>query len=181
MPPRALIERSPRFADCDIAVKLSCAGLRYGEFQLPPMGVSADYLAPVRDMGHYYQYYPIVKGQRLLAYVEAGDPEDNAIRYLGISLPREWQRLGIPTTHLGVAASWLRDSYGRFQHEPDYQREYHQGASLVRLYLDDLTGQGTIAYWDRADRIYRTIEDEMTFTTHPASLTWVWARQGGRQ
>lgn len=179
--PRALAERSPRFADCDIAVKFSCAGLRYGEFQLPPLGVSADYLAPVPDMGFTYQYYPVVKGQRLVASAEAEDPEDKAIRYLGISLPREWQRMGIPSSHLGVDPRWLRNSRGRFQHEPDYTQEYHQKASLVRLYLDDLTGQGSIQFWDRASRTYQPIEDEMTFTTHPASLTWVWNQQGGRR
>ncbi|SDM28419.1 hypothetical protein SAMN05192555_11187 [Franzmannia pantelleriensis] len=181
VPPQGLIERTPRFADCEFAVKFSCAGLRYGEFQLPPLGVSADYLAPVPDRGHTFQYYPVVKGQRLLAHAEARDPEDRAIRYLGIRLPREWQRLGIPTTHLGVDASWLRDSHGRFQHEPDYQLEYHREANLVRLHLDDLTGQGTIQYWDRVARAYHSIEDEMTFTTHPSSLTWVWNRQGGRR
>ncbi|TVP42471.1 MAG: hypothetical protein EA345_18885 [Halomonas sp.] len=179
--PRTLVERAPRFADCDIAVKFSCAGLRYGEFQLPPLGVSADYLAPVPDMGFTYQYYPVVKGQRLVASVEAEDPEDQAIRYLGISLPREWRRMGIPSSHLGVDSRWLRNSRGRFQHEPDYTQEYHQKASLVRLYLDDLTGQGSIQFWDRASRTYQPIEGEMTFTTHPSSLTWVWNQQGGRR
>lgn len=179
--PQALVERTPRFADCDIAVKFSCAGLRYGEFQLPPLGVSADYLAPVPDMGFTYQYYPVVKGQRLVASAEAEDPEDKAIRYLGISLPREWRRMGIPSSHLGVDPRWLSHSRGLFQHEPDYMREYHQKASLVRLYLDDLTGQGTIQFWDRASRTYQPIEDEMTFTTHPSSLTWVRPQQGGRR
>ncbi|WP_035580430.1 hypothetical protein [Halomonas sp. TG39a] len=179
--PRTLTERSRRFADCDIAVKFSCAGLRYGEFQLPPLGVSADYLAPVPDMGFTYQYYPVVKGQRLIASAEAEDPEDKAIRYLGISLPREWRRMGIPSSHLGVDPRWLRNSRGRFQHEPDYRQEYHQKANLVRLNLDDLTGQGSIQFWDRAKRQYQTIEDEMTFTTHPSSLTWVWNQQGGRR
>ncbi|AQU81419.1 MULTISPECIES: hypothetical protein [unclassified Halomonas] len=179
--PRALTERSRRFADCDIAVKFSCAGLRYGEFQLPPLGVSADYLAPVPDMGFTYQYYPVVKGQRLVASAEAEDPEDNAIRYLGISLPREWRRMGIPSSHLGVDPRWLLNSRERFQHEPDYRQEYHQKANLVRLYLDDLTGQGSIQYWDHANRQYQAIEDEMTFTTHPSSLTWVWNQQGGRR
>lgn len=178
--PRALASRSPRFADCDIAIKFSCAGLRYGEFQLPPLGVSADYLAPVPDMGFTYQYYPVVKGQRLVASAEAEDPEDNAIRYLGISLPREWRRSGIPSSNLGVHPDWLRNSRERFQHEPDYTREYHQKASLVRLYLDNLTGQGSIQFWDRASRTYQPIENEMTFTTHPSSLTWVWSQQGGR-
>ncbi|MFB9866082.1 hypothetical protein [Vreelandella sulfidaeris] len=178
--PRALAGRSPRFADCDIAIKFSCAGLRYGEFQLPPLGVSADYLAPIPDMGFTYQYYPVVKGQRLVASAEAEDPEDKAIRYLGISLPRDWRRMGIPSSHLGVDPRWLRNSHGRFQHEPDYTREYHQKASLVRLYLDDLTGQGSIQFWDRASRTYRPIEDEMTFTTHPSALTWVWQQQRGR-
>ncbi|RUR40147.1 hypothetical protein [Vreelandella populi] len=178
--PRALAERTPRFADCDIAVKFSCAGLRYGEFQLPPLGVSADYLAPVPDMGFTYQYYSVVKGQRLVASAEAEDPEDNAIRYLGISLPREWRRTGIPRSHLGVDPNWLRTSRERFQHEPDYTREYHQKANLVRLYLDDLTGHGSIQFWDRASRTYQSIEDEMTFTTHPSSLTWVWRQQGAR-
>ena len=179
--PRALAEQTPRFADCDIAVKFSCAGLRYGEFQLPPLGVSADYLAPVPDMGFTYQYYPVVKGQRLVASAEAEDPEDNAIRYLGISLPREWRRIGVPSSHLGVDSRWLRNSRSRFQHEPDYTQEYHQKASLVRLYLDDLTGQGSIQFWDRASRTYQPIEGEMTFTTHPSSLTWVWNQQGGRR
>ena len=179
--PRALAVRSPRFADCDIAVKFSCAGLRYGEFKLPPLGVSADYLAPVPDMGFTYQYYPVVKGQRLIASAEGEDPEDKAIRYLGISLPREWRRMGIPSSHLGVDPRWLRHSRERFQHEPDYTREYHQKANLVRLYLDDLTGQGSIQYWDQANRQYQAIEDEMTFTTHPSSLTWVLNQQGGRR
>ncbi|RUR56586.1 hypothetical protein [Vreelandella populi] len=178
--PRTLVELAPRFADCDIAVKFSCAGLRYGEFQLPPLGVSADYLAPVPDMGFTYQYYPVVKGQRLVASAEAEDPEDNAIHYLGISLPREWRRTGIPRSHLGVDPNWLRTSRERFQHEPDYTREYHQKANLVRLYLDDLTGQGSIQFWNRASRTYQPIEDEMTFTTHPSSLTWVWSQQGAR-
>ena len=75
----------------------------------------------------------------------------------------------------------MRHSRERFQHEPDYRQEYHQKANLVRLYLDDLTGQGSIQYWDQANRQYQAIEDEMTFTTHPTSLTWVWNQQGGRQ
>ncbi|MCS2608577.1 hypothetical protein [Halomonas dongshanensis] len=177
--PRSLIDISPRFSDCDIAVKISCAGLRYGEFQLPPLGFSADYLAPVPDMGFTYQYYPVVKKQRLLAFIEREDAEDSAVRYLGINLPREWRRMGIPSSSLGVDPRWIRNHYVDFQHEPDYTREYHQKASLVRLYFDDLTGQGSIQFWDRTSRTYQPIEDEMTFTTHPSSLTWVWNQQGG--
>lgn len=181
MPPSELIERSRYFADCEIAVKFTCPGLRYGEFELPPMRPSADYLAPVPYTPSTYQYYPLAKGQRLLTLAEVGDPEDSAIRYMGFQLPDRWRRMGIPTTRFGVEVDWLRNSVHRFQYEEDFKQEYHQGIKLVRLHLEDLTGQVTIQFWDRASRAYQPIEDEMTFSTHPSSLTWLWPKQGGRR
>ncbi|MBE0404862.1 hypothetical protein [Halomonas citrativorans] len=180
VPPSELIERSPHFANCEIAVKFTCPGLRYGEFQLPAMGASADYLAPVPYAPSTYQYYPHVKGQRLLALAKVNDSDDNAIRYIGFQLPDRWRQMSIPTGRWGVDADWLRNSVNRFQYEEGYKQEYHQGLKMVRLYFDDLVGQGTIQFWDQASRTYQPIENEMTFTTHPSSLTWVWPQQGGR-
>ncbi len=86
---------------------------------------------------------------------------------------------GVPTTGLGdVPAKWLAASHGQFRHEPDYQREYHQGSYLVRITPGDLEGQGSVEYWDPVERQHRKLEDSVAFAAQPSTLTWVWNKQG---
>lgn len=77
-----------------------------------------------------------------------------------------------------VPAKWLAASYDQFRHEPDYQREYHQGSYLVRISLGDIEGQGSVEYWDTVERHHRTLEDNFSFAAQPSALTWVWNKQG---
>ncbi|MGM0856337.1 MAG: hypothetical protein ACQEW0_04565 [Pseudomonadota bacterium] len=166
------------FHNCEIALKMTCPGLRYGEFQLPITQVEVDCSAPVPDRRHTYQYAPMDR-RRVLVELSRQDPEDPAVRYLGIRLPRKWRRLGVPTTGLGdVPADWLAASYDRFRHESDYQREYHQGSYLVRVSPGDLEGRGSVEYWDSAEKRHRKLEDSVTFAAQPSTLTWVWNKQG---
>ncbi|MCW4153139.1 hypothetical protein OM427_26865 [Halomonas sp. 18H] len=176
--PQGLVDIDPDFRDCDIAIRMTCPCLRYGEFQLPITQVEAGCSAPVLDRRHTYQYAPMDR-RRLLVDLSRQDPEDPTVRYLGIRVPREWQRLGVPTTGLGdVPAKWLAASHHRFQHEPDYQREYHQGSYLVRITPGDLEGQGSVEYWDPVERQHRKLEDSVAFAAQPSTLTWVWNKQG---
>ncbi|UYG04036.1 hypothetical protein OCT51_01350 [Halomonas sp. LR3S48] len=177
--PRGLERLAPEFRECDIAIKMICPALRHGEFRLPINQVEMDYSAPVPDGRHYYQYAPL-DHRRWLVATNKQDPDDAAVRYLGIRFPREWQRLGVPTTPFGdVPADWLTASYGRFRHEPDFQREYHQGGHLVRVSLGDLEGSGNAEYWDPIERHYRRVEDSVSFKSQPEMLTWVWnVKQG---
>lgn len=176
--PQGLVDIDSDFLDCDIAIRMTCPGLRYGEFQLPITQVEAACSAPVPDRRHTYQYAPMDR-RRLLVELSRQDPEDPTVRYLGIRVPREWQRLGVPTTGLGdVPAKWLAASHQRFQHEPDYQREYHQGSYLVRITPGDLEGQGSVEYWEPVERQHRKLEDSVAFAAQPSTLTWVWNKQG---
>ncbi|OAZ98366.1 hypothetical protein [Halomonas sp. G11] len=176
--PQGLVDLDSDFVDCDIAIRMTCPGLRYGEFQVPITQVEVDYSAPVPDRRHTYQYAPM-DSRRILVDLSKQDPEDPTVRYLGIRLPREWRRLGVPTTGLGdVPAKWLAASHHSFRHEPDYQREYHQGSYLVRITLGDLEGQGSVEYWDPVARQHRKLEDSVAFAAQPSTLTWVWNKQG---
>lgn len=176
--PRGLVDIDPGFQDCDIAIRMTCPGLRYGEFRLPITQVEAACSAPVPDRRHTYQYVPMDR-RRLLVDISRQDPEDPTVRYLGIRLPREWRRLGVPNTGLGdVPAQWLAASHGQFRHEPDYQREYYQGHYLVRINLGDIEGQGSLEYWDSVERQHRTLEESVSFAAQPSTLTWVWNQQG---
>ncbi|WGI24851.1 hypothetical protein QEN58_16200 [Halomonas alkaliantarctica] len=176
--PQGLVDIDPDFLDCDIAIRMTCPGLRYGEFQLPITQIEAACSAPVPDRRHTYQYAPMDR-RRLLVELLRQDPDDPTVRYLGIRIPREWRRLGVPTTGLGdVPAKWLAASYDQFRHEPDYQREYHQGSYLVRIGLGDIEGQGSVEYWDPVERQHRKLEDSVAFAAQPSTLTWVWNKQG---
>lgn len=176
--PQGLSNIDPDFPDCDITIRLTCPGMRYGEFQLPITQVEVDCSAPVPDRRYTYQYAPMDR-RRILVDLSKQDPEDPTVRYVGIRLPREWRRLGVPTTGLGdVPAKWLAASYDQFRHEPDYQREYHQGSYLVRISLGDIEGQGSVQYWDTVERHHRTLEDNVSFAAQPSALTWVWNKQG---
>ncbi|MGM0826562.1 MAG: hypothetical protein ACQEUY_17835 [Pseudomonadota bacterium] len=176
--PQGLVDLDSDFLDCDIAIRMTCPGLRYGEFQLPITQVEADCSAPVPDRRHTYQYAPMDR-RRLLVELSRQDPENPTVRYLGIRLPREWHRFGVPTTGLGdVPAKWLEASHHSFRHEPDYQREYHQGSYLVRITPGDLEGQGSVEYWDPVERQHRKLEDSVAFAAQPSTLTWVWNKQG---
>lgn len=176
--PQNLVDLDSDFVDCDIAIRMTCPGVRYGEFQLPITQVAAACSAPVPDRRHTYQYASM-DSRRILVDLSKQDPEDPTVRYLGIRLPREWRRLGVPTTGLGdVPAKWLTASYDQFRHEPDYQREYHQGSYLVRISLGDIEGQGSVEYWDTVERHHRTLEDNVSFAAQPTALTWVWNKQG---
>lgn len=176
--PQSLVDIDPDFQDCDIAIRMTCPGLRYGEFRLPITQVDAACSAPVLDRRHTYQYAPMDR-RRLLVDISIQDPEDTTVRYLGIRLPREWRRLGVPTTGLGdVPSRWLAASHDQFRHEPDYQREYYQGSYLVRINLGDLEGQGSVEYWDSVERQHRTLEESVSFAAQPSTLTWVWNQQG---
>ncbi|MCO7246937.1 hypothetical protein [Halomonas sp. Mc5H-6] len=176
--PQGLVDLDSDFVDCDIAIRMTCPGLRYGEFKVPITQVEVDCSAPVPDRRHTYQYAPM-DSRRLLVEISRQDPEDPTVRYLGIRLPREWHRLGVPTTGLGdVPAKWLAASHHRFHHEPDYQREYHQGSYLVRISPGDLEGQGSVEYWDSVERQHRKLEDSVSFAAQPSKLTWVWNKQG---
>ena len=176
--PQGLVDIDSDFVDYDIAIRMTCPGLRYGEFQLSITQVEADCSAPVPDRRHTYQYAPMDR-RRLLVEISRQDPEDPTVRYLGIRLPREWRRLGVPTTGLGdVPAKWLTASHDHFRHEPDYQREYHQGSYLVRISPGDLEGQGSVEYWDPVERQHRKLEDNVAFAAQPSTLTWVWNKQG---
>ncbi|MFM9271105.1 hypothetical protein ACJ7V3_12690 [Halomonas elongata] len=144
VPPRDLIDINPQFRDCDIAIRMTCPALQFGEFSLPIPNLIADYSAPVPDRRFTYQYAPMDR-RRLLVEVDKRDPDDNKVRYLGLRLPDPWLRMGVPTVpgFGDVPADWLADNHGSFRHEPEFQNAYHRGESLVRLSLEDVEGEET--------------------------------------
>lgn len=79
-----------------------------------------------------------------------------------------------------VPADWLMVNQASFRHEPEFQNAYHRGESLVRLSLEDVEGEGTIDYWDPAERKHRALNDRVSLLAQPATLTWRWNTQGGR-
>ncbi|GHC39478.1 hypothetical protein [Aidingimonas halophila] len=179
--PRGLIDIDPRFRDCDIAIRLTCPALRYGEFSLSIPHLMAGYSAPVPDRRFTYQYAPMDR-RRLLVEADRRDPDDPTVRYLGLSLPEKWRRMGVPRVpgFGDVPADWLAANQASFRHEPEFQNAYHRGESLVRLRLEDVEGEGTIDYWDPAERKHRALNDRVSLLAQPASLTWRWNKQGGR-
>ncbi|WBF16521.1 hypothetical protein [Halomonas elongata] len=179
--PQDLIDINPQFRDCDIAIRMTCPALQFGEFSLPIPNLMADYSAPVPDRRFTYQYAPMDR-RRLLVEIDQRDPDDDKVRYLGLRLPDQWQRMGVPSVpgFGDVPADWLADNHGSFRHEPEFQNAYHRGESLVRLSLEDVEGEGTIEYWDSAERKHRELNDRVSLLAQPASLTWRWNKQGGR-
>ncbi|WP_136248755.1 hypothetical protein [Halomonas borealis] len=79
-----------------------------------------------------------------------------------------------------MPADWLVANQAGFHHEPDFQRAYHRGESLVRLSLEDVEGKGSIEYWDSAERKHRELDGRVSLLAQPATLTWPWDKQGGR-
>ncbi|WP_069383085.1 hypothetical protein [Halomonas caseinilytica] len=179
--PRGLVDMDPAFRNCDIAIRLTCPALRYGEFSLPIPDLMADYSTPVPDRRFTYQYAPMDR-RRLLVEVDHRDPEEAAVRYLGLRLPERWRRLGVPRVpgFGDVPADWLMANQASFRHEPDLQRAYHREEPLVRLSLDNVEGEGTIDYWDPTERKHHQLEDQVSLLAQPTTLTWRWNTQGGR-
>lgn len=179
--PRGLVDMDPAFRNCDIAIRLTCPALRYGEFSLPIPNLMADYSAPVPDRRFTYQYAPMDR-RRLLMEVDYRDPEEAAVRYLGLRLPERWRRMGVPRVpgFGDVPAGWLMANQASFRHEPDLQSAYHRGEHLVRLSLDNVEGEGTIDYWDPAERKHQQLEGQVSLLAQPTTLTWRWNKQGGR-
>ncbi|WP_046079157.1 hypothetical protein [Halomonas sp. HG01] len=179
--PRGLIELDSGFRDCDIALRLTCPALEFGEFSLPIPHLMADYSAPVADRRFTYQYAPMDR-RRLLVEVDRRDPKDDKVRYLGLRLPDKWHRMGVPTVpgFGDLPADWLVANQASFRHEPEFQNAYHRGESLVQLSLEDLEGDGTIEYWDPIEREHHQLEDQVSLLAQPATLTWRWNKQGGR-
>ncbi|MBB3233152.1 hypothetical protein [Halomonas stenophila] len=179
--PGGLVDLDSGFRDCDIALRLTCPALQFGEFSLPIPNLMADYSAPVADRRFTYQYAPMDR-RRLLVEVDRRDPNDAKVRYLGLRLPDKWRRMGVPSVpgFGGVPADWLMANQASFRHEPEFQNAYHRGESLVRLSLEDVEGEGTIEYWDPAERKHRELDDRVSLLAQPVNLTWRWNKQGGR-
>ncbi|WP_355661595.1 hypothetical protein [Halomonas salifodinae] len=179
--PRGLVDMDPAFRNCDIAIRLTCPALRYGEFSLPIPDLMADYSAPVPDRRFTYQYAPMDR-RRLLVEVDRRGPEEATVRYLGLRLPERWRRMGVPRVpgFGDVPADWLMANQASFRHEPDFQRAYHREEPLVRLSLSNVVGEGTIDYWDPAERKHQQLEGQVSLLAQPTTLTWRWNKQGGR-
>ncbi|WP_275289094.1 hypothetical protein [Halomonas elongata] len=179
--PGGLVDVDPTFRDCDIALRLTCPALQFGEFSLPIPNLMADYSAPVPDRRFTYQYAPMDR-RRLLVEADRRDPEEAGVRYLGLRLSEQWHRMGVPRVpgFGDVPADWLAANRASFHHEPEFQNAYHRGEPLVRLSLEDVAGEGTIDYWDPAERKHRALNDQVSLLAQPTSLTWRWNKQGGR-
>ncbi|SDF70743.1 hypothetical protein SAMN05216571_101310 [Onishia taeanensis] len=179
--PGSLLDIDPRFRDCDIAVRMTCPALRHGEFTLPIPNLMAEHLAPVPDMVHFSQYAPMDR-RRLLVRPDARDPEDSAIRYLGLQLHDGWGRMAVPEVSGQdvVPADWYLANKDSFRDMPGFSRAHARGEHLVRLELEAINGEGSIAYWDAAERKNRQFNDQVSLLVKPTALIWPWNKQGGR-
>ena len=176
-----LTEITPDFRRCDITLRITSPASGSGEFTLPIPHLRAEYSVPVPDRRFTYQYAPMDR-RRLLVEADRRDPGDATVRYIGLSLPEKWHRMGVPSVpgFGDVPSDWLMANQARFRHEPDFPEAYYRGDPLVRLSLEEVEGEGSIVYWDPQQRQHNTLNDQVSLLAQPSTLTWRWSQQGGR-
>ncbi|WP_141319738.1 hypothetical protein [Halomonas halmophila] len=176
-----LAEIASDFRRCDITLRITNPAAGYGEFTLPIPHLRAEYSVPVPDRRFTYQYAPMDR-RRLLVEADRRDPDDATVRYIGLSLPEKWHRMGVPSVpgFGDVPADWLMANQASFRHEPDFPEAYHRGDPLVRLSLEEVEGEGSIEYWDPQQRQHHTLNDQVSLLAQPSTLAWRWNREGER-